>query len=72
MSINPQYFMIFMFPVMLHLEDFDLTGSRVKVFCVLFILVLLKSVNLDAERYTFFSSVLPHGEFCADTVDLQM
>lgn len=63
--------MIFMFPAVLHLEDFDLTGSRVNVFCVLFILVLLKSVNLDAERYSFFPSVLPHGEFCADTVDLQ-
>lgn len=72
MPMNPKYFMIFVFPVILHLEDFDLTGSRVKVFCVLFILILFKSVNLDAERYTFFSSMLSHSEFCADTVDLQI
>ena len=54
-----------------HLEDFDLAGGRVEVFCVLFILVLFKRVDLDAERHTLLSSMLAHGEFCADAVYLK-
>lgn len=61
-----------MLPVLLHLEDFDLTGGRVQMFGVLFVLILFKCVNLDTERYTFFSSMLSHREFCADTVDLDI
>lgn len=53
-----------------HLEDFDLAGSRVQVLCVFFTLVLLERVDLDAERDTLFSSMLSHGEFCADAVYL--
>lgn len=55
-----------------HLEDFDLAGGRVEVFCVLFTLILFKRVDLDAERHTLFSSMLSHGEFCADAVYLKI
>lgn len=58
--------------MLLHLEDFDLTGGRVKMFGVLFTLILFKRVNLDTERNPFFPSVLSHREFCADTVDLRI
>lgn len=57
----------FSFP---HLEDFDLAGGRVEVFCVFFILILFKSVNLDAKRYTLFPTMLSHGELRADAVYL--
>lgn len=61
-----------MLPVLIHLEDFDLTGGRVKMFGVFFILILFKRVNLNTEWDTLFSSVLSHCEFCADTVDLHI
>ena len=54
-----------------HLEDFDLTGGRVEVLCVLFTLICFKCVDLDAERHTLLSSMLAHGEFCADAVYLK-
>lgn len=54
-----------------HLEDFDLAGGRVEVFCVLFILVLFKRVDLDAKGNALFSSMLAHGEFCADAMYLK-
>lgn len=57
-------------PVSPHLEDFDLAGGRVEVFCVLFTLVLFERVDLDAERHALFSAVLSHCEFCADAVYL--
>lgn len=53
-----------------HLKDFDLAGGRVEMFCVLFTLVLLERVDLDAERHALFPAVLSHGEFCADAVYL--
>lgn len=66
------YFRFSLFPChSSDLEDFDLTGGRVKMFCVLSILVLLKRVNLDAERHALFSAMLPHGEFCANAVNLK-
>lgn len=55
---------------MAHLKDFDLAGGRVQVLCVLFTLVLLERVDLDAERHALLSAVLSHGEFCADAVYL--
>lgn len=54
-----------------HLEDFELAGGRVQVLCVLFILILFKSVYLDSERDTLFPSVLAHGKFCANAVYLR-
>lgn len=54
-----------------HLEHFDLAGSRVEVFCVFTVLVLSERVDLDPEWDALLSSVLPHGEFRADAVNLQ-
>lgn len=54
-----------------NLEHFDLAGGRVQVLCVLSTLVLFKRVDLDAEGNAFLPSVLTHGEFCADAVNLK-
>ena len=53
-----------------HLKNFDLAGGRVDVLSVLDALVLLESVDLDTKRHAFFSSMLAHGEFSADAVNL--
>ena len=54
----------------IHLEDLDLAGGRVLVLSVLHAVVLLERVDLDSERHPFLSSVLSHGELCADAVNL--
>lgn len=41
------------------------------MFCVLSTLILFECVNLDTKRNTFFPSVLAHGKFCADAVNLK-
>lgn len=53
-----------------YLEDLDLAAGGVQVLRVLPILVLLEGVNLDPKGNPLLSSVLPHGELRADTVNL--
>jgi hypothetical protein len=54
-----------------HLEDFDLTAGRMLMLCILFAIILFESVNLNAKRHALFSPMLPHGELCADAVNLK-
>lgn len=54
-----------------YLEDFDLAGGRVEVFCVLATISLGERVDLDPEGDAFLSTVLPGSELCANTMHLQ-
>lgn len=54
-----------------YLKDFDLAAGGVEVLGVFSSFVLLKSVNLNTERDTLFSSMLAHSKLCADTVNLK-
>ena len=40
------------------------------VLSVLHAVIFLERVDLDPERHPFLSSVLSHGELCADAVNL--
>lgn len=53
-----------------HLKNFDLAAGGVLMLSVLPGLVLLESVDLNTERHSLLSSMLTHGELCADTMDL--
>lgn len=55
----------------MYLEDFNLAGGRVEVLCVLSIVSLGESVELDPEGDSFLPTVLSGSELCADAVHLQ-
>lgn len=68
-KVNP--FSLFLLWLSSHLEDFDLTAGRMLMLCILFAIILFESVNLNAKRHALFSPMLPHGELCADAVNLK-
>lgn len=62
-----------LFPVCsFRLKNLDLAAGWVQMFCVFSTLILLKCINLNSERNAFLPAMLPRGEFCANTMYLNV